>query len=232
MLITNLASNLWFSILIPLIYVFSAQNFHQLLRHVIWFFFGSIISFAVLHYKLIHHISKLILFQWFFKKYLLLLWTYRSTGIVCQPPWNKLQRTHLQSNKFQTSRSQLGQPHNWAFLRIFRWWNKHRSQLPFRGWLRFWSRRTGIRLLCPKQPLVRSFSSTNWMHLEHWYRTVYREWRTWYTHSCLKTVKIAPNTRKSISYSTKYTSLLRYPTSSIFDQYTQESHELYDKLLL
>lgn len=198
-----------------------------MLRHVIWFFFGSIISFAVLHCKLIHHIYFLFCFNVFSS-----LWTYRNTGIMCQPPWNKLQRTHLKSNKFQTLRSPLEQLHNWVYLRIFRRWNKDMSQLPFRGWLRFWSRRTGIRLLYPKRPLVRNFSSTNWMHLEHWYRTVCREWRTWYMHFCLKTVKIAPNTRKSISYSTEYTSLLRYPTFSIFDQYTQESHELYDKLLL
>lgn len=129
--------------------------------------------------------------------------TYRSTRIMCQPPLNTPRRIRLQWDTCQTWRSPPALPQSSICPRISRWWSRHKWLLPFPPWPIFWLRKIEIRWPYPMQSHAENFASINWMHHVHSYRMVCHEWRTWCTHFYSKIVKIAPNTKRSISCNTK-----------------------------
>lgn len=129
--------------------------------------------------------------------------TYRSTRTMYQQPLNTLRRIRLQWDTCQTWQSPPALVRSSICPHICRWWSRHKWWLPCQRWPIFWLRKIGIRWPYPMQLHVENFASTNWMHHVHWCRMVCHELHTWCTHFCSKIVRIAPNTKRSISSNTK-----------------------------
>lgn len=128
-------SYLWFSVLITWSDVLFTKNFHQLFRHIVWFLFRSIISFAVFHCNEIKknasnlHLNKSIhSIDLFFSqlknkknKWKTITFTHRSTKTTYQLPWNTLRRKRLQWGMCLSLQSLLGLAHNSVYLYNIRW---------------------------------------------------------------------------------------------------------------